>query len=1012
MEFFEFRVSRYAKPQNQGILVLFILFLIYIGKTMADQLQENKVSFKDTLNLPRTDFPIRANAKIDDPAMVARWEKEDLFTASFNHNQGKKKYILHDGPPYANGHLHLGHAYNKILKDMVCKVERMMGNHVPVQPGWDCHGLPIEHKVTTQTPGLSREEIKKACRAYAAGWIEVQKEEFKKMGVLMDWNHPYSTMDYSYEAAILRAFGIFVHKGYIERKNKTVPWCPSCQTVLAAAEIEHEERKDPSIYVLFPLTQETSDVALPKLAGKTVNLLIWTTTPWTLPLNRAVTMKPDAEYVVLELQGNYVMVGKQRADMICGLVGAEKKVVAEITSNEFLKHTPKAQHPFIENMVVPILSDPNISLEDGTAFVHCAPGCGPEDYEIGVKNNLEIFSPVGPDGKYTVGIVPQELVGMPVADGQIWVIKKLAELGRMLYKTNLKHAYPHCWRCHGGLIFRATKQWFCDLSKNKLKEKTLEATNAIKTIPEKSINRLQATLEGRLEWCLSRQRVWGAPIPALVCKGCDYTFTSQEFINTVAEQVAQHGIEYWDAVAIEQILPAGLQCPKCNGADFAKEQDILDVWFESGVSHFAVLKPNPELAFPADIYLEGKDQHRAWFQSSLLTGMVLEDQPPMKTIMTHGFTVDEKGRKMSKSLGNVVAPQQLIDKLGTDGLRLWVSSLDCSGDAVVSEVLLQNVQEVFRKVRNTCRFLLSNLYDFDIEKDAISLDSMRMIDQYALQQLYATNNEILSDYQRYDFTAVFHKLAEYCTSDLSAFYLDIIKDRLYVEKADGLERRSAQTACWYILDTLTKLMAPILSFTAEQISDNYQKNKKQSIHLQDFATLPDVWRALAQQAGIGITAADVLQNVERVGLIDTAEKIQVLSYIGEKEQQWILLKSIRGAILKAIEQLREQGTIKHSLEAQVTIFFEQSMAQREQVQDFFISLRASNQSIESFFEEFLIVSQVVLAESPEGLDQSEFAGMRVHVQHAAGDKCPRCWKWERTTHEHKLCKRCQAVVNK
>ena len=978
---------------------------------MAEQVPEQKVSFKDTLNLPRTDFPIRANAKIDDPAMIARWEKEDLFTTSFNHNEGNTKYILHDGPPYANGNLHLGHAYNKILKDIVCKVERMSGNHVPVQPGWDCHGLPIEHKVTTETPGLSREETKKACRAYAQKWVEVQKEEFKKMGVLMDWARPYLTMDYSYEASILKAFGVFVGQGYIERKNKTVPWCPSCQTVLAAAEIEHEERKDPSIYVRFPLVQSVTDAAFPALKGTEVSLLIWTTTPWTLPLNRAVTIKPDSEYVVLDVQGSYIMVGKQRADMVCGLVNAEKKIVAEIASNEFLKHVPKAHHPFIADLVVPVLADPNILLEDGTAFVHCAPGCGPEDYEVGVRNNLEIFSPVSPDGKYTQGIAPQELQGMPVVDGQIWVIKKLVELNRMFYKTSLKHTYPHCWRCRGGLIFRATKQWFCDLSKNDLKANTLQATNGIKTIPEKSINRLQATLEGRLEWCLSRQRVWGVPIPGLVCTDCDYTFTSQEFINQVAQNVAQRGIEYWDAVAIEELVPKGFACPDCKGTSFKKEQDILDVWFESGVSHYAVLKANPELAFPADIYLEGKDQHRAWFQSSLLTGMVIEGQAPMKLIMTHGFTVDEKGRKMSKSLGNVVAPQQLIDKMGTDGLRLWVSSLDCSGDAVVSEVLLQNVQEVFRKVRNTCRFLLSNLYDFDISVDAVPLANMRMIDKYALQQLYATNAEILADYKRYDFTAVFHKLAEYCSTDLSAFYLDIIKDRLYVEQASGAERRSAQTACWYILDTLTKLIAPILSFTAEQISDNYQKDKKASIHLQDFATLPAVWQALAIRAGVSLSNAEVAKGVERVDVGSVAQ-IQLLSYIGEKEQQWIVLKNVRGAILKAIEQLREKGIIKHSLEAQVTLFFEASMQNAALLQDFFEELRKAGQTVESFFEEFVIVSKVKIATSNVGLEQSELQGLLITVSQAEGDKCPRCWKWEITAHEHKLCKRCQAVVNK
>lgn len=975
---------------------------------MAEQAQEQKVSFKDTLNLPRTDFPIRANAKVDDPAMIERWNNEDLFSVSFEHNKGKPKFILHDGPPYANGHLHLGHAYNKILKDIVCKVQRMNGKHVPVTPGWDCHGLPIELKVTGENPGLSPEETKKACRAYAQKWIEIQRQEFKQLGVLMNWDKPYLTKDYAYEADILHAFGDFVEKGYIERKNKTVPWCPSCQTVLAAAEIEHEERKDPSIYVLFPLATESIAKALPQLAGKVVNLLIWTTTPWTLPLNRAVTMKPDAEYAVIEVNGTYVMVGKSRVEMVCNLVGAPKNVVAEVTSNDFMKHQPVAHHPFIEDMQVPLLFDPMISLEDGTAFVHCAPGCGPEDYEIGVKNNLEIFSPITPDGKYTAAIKPQELQGMAVTDGQIWVIKKLVELNRMFFKASLKHSYPHCWRCRGGLIFRATKQWFCDLSKNSLKEKTITATNNIKTIPEKSINRLQATLEGRLEWCLSRQRVWGVPIPSLICVHCDHTYISKELVSKVAQEVAQQGIEYWDTASVDQLVPQGFSCPSCAGTTFKKEKDILDVWFDSGVSHYAVLKNNSELAFPADIYLEGKDQHRGWFQSSLLTGMVIEGQPPMKMIMTHGFTVDEKGRKMSKSLGNVISPQQMIDKLGTDGLRLWVSSLDCAGDAVVSEVLLQNVQEVFRKVRNTCRFLLSNLYDFDIEKDAVPLFDLRIIDQRALEQLYVLNDAVINDYQNYDFTAVFHKLADYCASDLSAYYLDIIKDRLYVEKADGHARRSAQTACWYILDTLTRLIAPILSFTAEQISDHYQKNKKQSIHLQDFAKLNHVWAMLAKRAGWPMAQESLDYYLSNE--INAADKIQVLNFIAEKEHAWSVMTQVRGAILKAIELLREKSIIKHSLEAQITLFFAESMKEKALIQDFLDELRKSGQSIESFFEEFVIVSKVTLGDSVLGLEQSAMDGMFIHVAQAAGDKCPRCWKWEQSTHAHKLCRRCQEIV--
>lgn len=941
------------------------------------------VSFKDTLNLPHTDFPIHPKAAVDDPAMIARWEKEDLFGKTFTHNKGAEKFILHDGPPYANGHLHLGHAYNNILKDIVTKSQRMMGKHVPVTPGWDCHGLPIELKVASEHPGLSPEELKKECRAYAAKWIDVQREERKRLGVTMDWQRPYTTMSPDYEAATLRAFGAFVADGYIERKNKTVPWCPSCQTVLATAEIEYHDRKDPSIYVLFPLDEAAGLAVFPGLTDKPINLLIWTTTPWTLPLNRAVTMRPDTEYVVLDTPTAYVLVAKERADAICALVKIEKKIVAECMSGDLVYPGSQAYHPFIEGLKVPLILDQSVSLDDGTAFVHCAPGCGPEDYEVAVRNNLEIFSPISATGMYTSGIVPEELEGKSVTEGQGWVIKKLAENNRLFHKHSLTHSYPHCWRCRNGLIFRATRQWFCDLAKGSLKIRVLDAINSIQTIPEKSINQLRATVEGRLEWCLSRQRVWGSPIVALLCTTCDYSYVMQGLIEKVAEGVAQHGIEYWDTVAVEDLLPKGFVCPLCRSNSFKKETDILDVWFDSGVSQYAVLRDNPELGFPADMYLEGKDQHRGWFQSSLLTSMVLNNQAPMKIILAHGYTVDEQGRKMSKSLGNGVEPQEVIDKVGTDGLRLWGASIDCSGEVVMSQKLLENVSQVFRKVRNTCRFLLSNLSDYDHTIDAVPLEKMLAIDQYALQQLHETNKAILASYAQFDFTAISHKLGDYCAVDLSAFYLDIIKDRLYVEKADGPLRRSAQTACWYILDTLTKAMAPILAFTAEQVSDHYQKNKTESIHLQSFAYPVAVWH---QTAPVSVTPE---------------------AFALERDAQWQAIKNIRSAILKAIEGLREKGIIKHSLESHVTIYLDDAL--RAQLSSFLDSLGSASQQIQ-FFKELLIVSQWQFANSTAGLQSSEYPGLYVHVERAKGTKCPRCWNWEETNHEHGLCSRCQAIV--
>ncbi len=977
------------------------------GMIVATQ-ETKKKSFKDTLNLPHTDFPIRPQAKENDPIMIRRWQDEKLAQKAVDHNKGEKKFILHDGPPYANGHIHIGHAYNKIMKDIVCKSQRMFGKHVPVTPGWDCHGLPIELRVSQEQPDLSRQDLKRACRDYAQKWISIQREEFKQLGVLMDWDRPYLTMDYDYEASILRAFGKFVEEGYIERKNKTVPWCASCQTVLATAEIEYEDRKDPSIYVLFPLTQETVDKAFPQLSGKTVSLVVWTTTPWTLPLNRAVLAKPQADYVVLENNGLFIAVGKALADTLTAKMDIEKKVVLEFKANELVTPSARAHHPFVENLQVPVLLDDSVLLDEGSAFVHSAPGVGPQDYEVGIKNKLEIYSPIAPDGKYTDEIKPEELAGMPVADAQGWVIKKLAEKDMLLYKTSIRHSYPHCWRCHNGLIFRATKQWFCDLSQHNLKQKALDAIENITMIPEASRKRLEATVGGRLEWCLSRQRVWGVPIPAIICTSCDYTHITKDLVTLVAKEVANAGIEYWDTVSIKDILPKNFSCPNCDGKSFEKEQDILDVWFDSGVSHFAVLKKNPALDYPADMYLEGKDQHRGWFQSSLLTSMVLEKRPSMRAILTHGFTVDAKGRKMSKSLGNVVSPSEIIDRLGTDGLRLWVTSIDYADDAVVSDVLLRNVQEVFRKLRNTCRFLLSNLYDFDIEKDAVPVEKMRVIDQYALQELFEVHYEILDAYTKYDFTHIFHKFGNYCAVNLSSFYLDIAKDRLYVARADGLSRRSAQTACWYILDALTKLMAPILSFTAETVSDHYQKNKTDSIHLQKFADLANVWELL----GYKYAAVRKLSqpHYPYTNIFSTLEAAEKISFIAKQEQRWQILKDIRVALLKAIEGQREKQVIKHSLEARVTVYFDAEAPFADALHVFFREFDEIGENVESFFKEFLIVSQFDVVTSTKDLEESTIKGLFVRVSHARGVKCPRCWQWDETDHPDDLCKRCQKAL--
>lgn len=996
---------------------------------MSQEITEKK-SFKDTLNLPHTDFPIRPNHKEDDPKLLQRWESENLYQRAFNLHKGEEKFILHDGPPYANGHLHLGHAYNKILKDIVTKSQRMMGKHVPVTPGWDCHGLPIEFAVKKENPELHGDELKKACREYAHKWINVQRQEFKQLGVIMDWDNPYMTMSPEYEARTLNAFGVLVEKGYIERKNKTVPWCPTCQTVLASAEIEYQDRKDPSLYVLFTLAQNTQDQLFPLLHNKPLSLLVWTTTPWTLPLNRAVLLKPNTDYAVLEAGDNYIAVGKDLVSSIAKLLNISENIIAVFNSQLLMDAQARIAHPFIQDQFVPVLVDDSVSTADGTACVHSAPGVGPIDYEVGVKNGLEIYSPVSPDGHYTQEIQPTELAGMSIAHAQGWVIQKLLDMNKLMLKASIKHSYPHCWRCRGGLIFRATKQWFCDLSKNNLKEEAVEAISRITMLPAVSHNRFEATIEGRLEWCLSRQRTWGVPIVALICDACDFVYTNKEFIDDVAQKVAQHGIEYWDTISIDALMDQGIgavtdpttgiiratspldilrmtpqtTCPQCTTGCLRKETDILDVWFDSGVSHYAVLH-NPDLAYPADMYLEGKDQHRGWFQSSLLTSMILEKKPCTKTIVTHGYTVDGQGRKMSKSLGNGVEPQQIIDAMGTDGLRLWASSADTASDPVVSDILLKNVQETFRKIRNTCRFLISNINDFDINKDAVLTEKMKAIDLYALQELYELHQEVLVSYNEYNFTRVFHVLGNYCSVNLSAFYLDIIKDRLYVEKKDGLERRSAQTVCYHILDTLTKLMAPILSFTAEQLSDEYQKGKTESIHLQKFPALENIWDQLAQKKQF-----QDQRLPEHRAFLATTRAMEAIASRHAHEDVWELLKDVRSALLKTIEIQREKQIVKHSLEAQVILFIDPKTDCYAKINNFFVALEDKGEAVEDFLREFLIVSQCTIAQDATNLQETELQGLFARVEHANGVKCPRCWQWSVTTDPDGLCNRCQKIV--
>lgn len=972
--------------------------------------QKEKKSFKETLNLPHTHFPIRPQSAKEDPEMLAFWESSQFYEKTFTKNRGSKKFILHDGPPYANGHLHLGHAFNKILKDIICKYKRMIGFHVPFKPGFDCHGLPIELNVSKTNPDISRKDLIKKCRENAENWIDIQKKEFKNMGICADFDHPYKTMDFDYEATTISAFGNLVHDGYIERKQKTVPWCASCQTVLASAEIEYDNKKDHSLYVMFEVEPESA--AKLYQTDKSLFVVIWTTTPWTLPLNQAVIAKPEAEYTILEIENNYYIIGSSRVQELLKLKGADQKIVKTLVSTQFINHAIRVINPVMQK-IVPVILDQSVDLSGGTAFVHCAPGAGPEDYEIGIKNKLSVFSPIEQDGKFTHDVPIKELVGLSIKEANTYILSMIEKNGRLFFLGSITHSFPHCWRCRSPLLFRATKQWFCDLSHNDLKTRAILAIKKLDMLPESSKNRFLGTIEGRLEWCLSRQRTWGTPIPALICNNCDFVYTNKEFINFVADKVFAEGIEYWETVDINAIPASVYPCDQCGLKAWKKEKDILDVWFDSGVSSFVVLKQNPDLQYPADVYVEGKDQHRGWFQSSLLLSLALSNEKEsacMKSIVTHGFTVDQYGHKMSKSRGNVISPDEMIDRLSRDGLRLWVASVDYANDAVVSETVFIAVTEVFRKIRNTCRFLLANIYDFDYKKDHIQIPSLTLIDQYAIQDMLQTYYEIILAYEAYDFTRVFRLLSDFCATTLSSLYLDVIKDRLYVEKNDGYLRRSAQTVCFILLDTLTKTIAPIMSFTAEKIREQYQTKDSLSIHLQDLPTLKDI---ALQSLGKKVSVNAVLSSLEHIHtLSDMMPYIPNIIRLLQSHDELDFLKKLRSEILRQIEIERERGIIKHSLEAAVgiKIVLQEMQEQERKMWLQVVEMAASEENVLRFFKEFLIVSDCFFSTNLVPLQPIGINGIYVVIQRAGGKKCPRCWNWSSFSYDDDLCHRCADIL--
>ncbi len=923
------------------------------------------MEYKDTLNLPQTDFPMKANLAQREPEILAKWEQNGLYAALEQSGQDKPRYVLHDGPPYANGHIHIGHALNKILKDIILKGKRMEGFHAPYVPGWDCHGLPIELQVEknlgSKKHEVSKLQMRKLCREYAAKFIDIQKEEFRRLGVLGDWEHPYLTMNYEYEGLTAGELAKFAHNGGLYRGKKPVHWCSSCVTALAEAEVEYADHTSPSIYVRFAIKDDLS-AAIPALADRQTYVVIWTTTPWTIPANLAVAMHPEFDYVALDTEQGVLIVAAGLKDSFQHATGLTGSVLATFSATALERK--RAAHPFYDRDSIILLGE-HVTLEAGTGCVHTAPGHGQEDYELALKEGLDIYNPVDNHGKYISTL--EFFGGQQVFAANESVIAKLTEVGALLQTSKISHSYPHCWRCKKPIIFRATEQWFISMNANDLRAKALEAIDQVQWIPKWGRERIYGMIENRPDWCVSRQRSWGVPITAFSCSACGEYIADGILMDHIAEIFKEHSSDVWFDWSAEKLLPAGTTCPKCGAASFEKENDILDVWFDSGVSHAAVLEPNAKLGSPADMYLEGSDQHRGWFHSSLLESVGTRGRAPYKNVLTHGFVVDGSGRKMSKSVGNVVAPEEVIKKYGAEILRLWVAAQDYRDDIRISQEILTRLSEAYRRIRNTCRYILGNISDFDPARDSIEPARMPEIDRWALHQLELLKEKVLACYNDYEFHVLYHAVNGFCTVEMSAFYLDILKDRVYTSKKDSLERRSAQTVMYRILDSLLRLIAPVLSFTADETWAYLPGDHEASVHLAAF---PKLQPELKDDALV---------------------------------ERWERIMKVRGDVSKALEVARTAKTIGHPLDAAITI------SAPAELLGF---LREYQTELPSIF----IVSKVSLLEEISGdcWNSETVEGLKVQVTAAPGEKCERCWCYSEELGSDAahagICPKCTAAV--
>ncbi len=935
------------------------------------------LELKSTINLPKTAFPMKAKLPENEPKMLARWEQERTYHRIREARKGAPTYILHDGPPYTSGPIHLGTALNKCLKDFIVKSKTMAGYDAPYVPGWDCHGLPIEIKVDKELGGRKLQmrplDVRAACRKYAQKFLDLQREQFKRIGVFGRFERPYVTMEPQYESIVLSTFYSFYENGFVYKGLRAVYWCMHDETALAEAEVEYENHVSPAIWVKYALIDDPARID-PALAGKKVSTIIFTTTPWTLPASMAVAFHPDEEYVALESGGEVYIVASKLAKETaekCGLSNVRK--VAHFPGRRL--ENLNFQHPFLERKILGVLAD-YVTMDTGTGVVHTAPSHGAEDFLTGVKYGLDATSNVDEKGILRNGL--PEYTGKRVWDANQPIMDLLKGRGALLHFEKTEHSYPHCWRCHNPVIFRATEQWFISMETpmpggnrkdDTLRSRTLQDIKRVKWDPAWGEERMTNMIAARPDWCISRQRVWGVPIAVFLCERCGKPLNDKTINRKIAELFRRSGADAWFTEEPYSLLPKGTKCPHCGGVTFEKETDIFDVWLESGASYLALIDDEPTYPWPSDLYLEGGDQYRGWFQSSLLCAMGTHGTPPYKGVVTPGWTLDDKGQAMSKSRGNDVDPVDIADRLGGEIVRMWVASVDFREDVVGSEALMQRIAENYRKIRNTFRYILGNLHDFDPDKDAVAFEKLQSLDQYMLRQTASFASEVRSSYEEFAFHKIYHRLNHFCIVDLSAFYFDVLKDRLYTFAPKSTGRRAAQTAIWRIGEALVRLLAPIMSFTCEEVWQYLPKSRTrvESVHLAQFPS-----------------AGEILGGDESV---DDARQ----------SSDWQSLRSVRDDVLKALEEARNKKLIGTGLEAQVQVIAGDPM---------YSVLKGYEDQLRYIF----IVSEVSLQQG----SGNGTSGVHVEVKKADGLKCERCWNYSTHVGEDKtyptVCERCSAVL--